>query len=534
MDKIKVHENNIRWIKIPPDIIILRTIGVIMIYFSLQTVLCQSGYNITYDTGVALRILSIESNEDNIYLSGFYRKSETEHQSGFVVSIDTLGIIQWWSEIKDDSSSITKSIESGISLSSNYSIALPFGYFNRPSFVMAIIDSLGVIESIQEYPQDSASVTSPTDIIETSNGYLITGWASKPPHYRTDAFILKTDKIGNQQWLRFVGHSVYEENARTITKVNSNFYVISGTRFQRDIEPTFSYGWAYAFDSLGTQIWDWVADPDELPHRGIMSMQYDVLNHDWVYFTFFEKNVFIEELGLEVEMMLPVFVRRDSIMNFISYNEFGPYAFNHYMGVLETSLDGCWIAAGNTTCFSEDHPTNCSQESGRIIKLSYNDTLEWSVIDTAFFHPELGSRSYLRGVTESPSGSIYAVGWANNYDENEVYRSYGWLLKITKDGCVGTLCTTSSLIRQIQDRESKVKVYPNPASDYLTILLADDILNPAYIELYDLTGNRLIRQIVQHGTQSINLEMATNGILLWRILNRTGLPLASGKVLVEK
>ncbi len=113
-------------------------------------------------------------------------------------------------------------------------------------------------------------------------------------------------------------------------------------------------------------------------------MQYDPVHQEWVYFTIFEKNVFIEELGFEVEMILPVFVRRDSVMSLISYNEFGPYAFNHCIGALEPSHSNSWIAAGNTTCFSEEHPTNCYQESGRVIKRLPDGTPEWSFIDTPF------------------------------------------------------------------------------------------------------------------------------------------------------
>lgn len=531
MDTIKVHANNIRWIKIPPDIFIRLAIGVIIVLFSLQSALCQFGYNITYDTGVALRILSIESKLDHIYLSGFYRKSETDYQSGFVASIDTLGIIKWWSEIHDDSSSITKNIESGISLSANNSIALPFGYFNRPSFGFTIIDSFGIVKHTQEYPQDSGSVTSPMDIIETSDGYIITGWSSKPPLYRTDAFILKTDKIGNEQWIRFIGHPVYEENARSITKVNSNYYVISGTRFQRDIEPTFSYGWAYALDSLGNQLWDWVADPGELPNKGIMSMQYDSLNHEWVYFTLFERPTTYP--GETYDVLVPVFVRRDSALNLISYAEFGPYAIHHYMGALESSRDGGWIAAGRYTTTTDDYVSPLSSESGRVMKLSNDGTNEWSVIDTAFFHPELGSRSYLSGVTESPSGSIYAVGWANNYNENEVYRSYGWLLKITKDGCIDTLCTTSSLAQQIHDRDSKVKVYPNPATDYLIVDFRDQPFNNPSFELYDLVGHLILKEAVHEGVQSFNLEDAVRGMYLWRVTDGNQNELESGKLLVK-
>jgi len=208
LNKIIAQIENIRWNKFPPDIFIQMKIVVIILLLSLQSALSQSGYNTTYDIGVALRFLSVESTKDNIYISGFYRKSSSDYQSGFVASVDSLGQLQWWSEISDDSSSLSVSSESCFSLSGNNIIVFPFVYFNRPSFGVAILNAFGSIESIQEYPQDSGSVTSPRDILEIADGYLITGWTTKPPLYYTNGFVMKVNFDGKKQWMHEYGHPV--------------------------------------------------------------------------------------------------------------------------------------------------------------------------------------------------------------------------------------------------------------------------------------------------------------------------------------
>lgn len=514
---------------LPGSFIRLMLVGLIACA-SLHYSHAQSGYNYTYDTGVSLRFLSIDTDHNNLYLSGFYRREVSAYQSGFIASFDTLGGLRWWTEILDDSSSISAEKESGICIRQDHGVAIQFVYLYRPSIGMAILDSTGKVEYIIEYSEESGGISS-RDIIEVPDGYLITGWTSKPPQFLTDAFILKTDRQGNQKWLRIYGHPVYEENSRTITMVDSNTYVISGTRYQSQQEPKFNHGWAFAIDSLGNKKWEWEADEEEIPNKGIGSMQYDSPHKEWIYVTFLERPTTYP--GEDYDVLAPVLVRRDSMMNLISYQEYGPYAINHYMGVLEPSHDGGWVAAGSYTRTTDDFVSPIRSQSGRVMKLSNDGTLEWSVIDTAFYHSELGSRSYLSGVTESPSGSVYAVGWANNYDDNGVYRSFGWLLKITKDGCVDTLCTTISLLDQIKNPEVRVKAYPNPASDYLIVEIHEDIPDAEYIELFDPVGRLVMRTDAHAGVNVLSLQEAIGGLHVWRVSDSRHRILSSGMIVVQ-
>jgi len=154
--------------------------------------------------------------------------------------------------------------------------------------------------------------------------------------------------------------------------------------------------------------------------------------------------------------------------------------------------------------------------------------------DTAFYNTTLGSRSYLSGVTESPTGSVYAVGWANNYDSAGVYRSYGWLLKITADGCVDTLCTTTSLMEQIRDLGQNVKVYPNPATDHIVIEVADHVDNLRATVL-DLHGKLITASRLNPGVNVMVLDSKFfPGLYLWRVLDESGRIVDSGKVVVAQ
>lgn len=496
----------------------------------------QHGMNITYDAGKSSRIHAVEySNNHKLFISGLITESDTSLQTIYVASLDTLGNILDWASIRDPEASaiLATSPETSILLTDDDVAIVSFNFLGRKSIGVGYINPI-TGSTIKEYYQDSALVAIPQDIEQVQDGYLICG-VIQFTDFNADVFVLKLMPNGNVHWMKTFGHPVFWENARNVIMLNENEFVISGTRYQWDQEPIFYHGWVYAIDSLGNKKWEWEASEEEIPHRGIMSMQYDSVKNEWVYVSFLEKPVFIKELGFNVDMQIPVFVRRDSLMQLITYQEYGPYSLRHYMGSLESSNDGSWLASGNFSCVTEDSPQNCDVGYGRVIKISNDvDTILWSVKDTAFYHPEHGSNCYLSGVTESPTGSVYAVGWANHYDENEAFRSFGWLLKITKDGCVDTLCTTTSLLDQLEKREKKIHVYPNPATDYL-IFEIDESLDVVYVEIYDLSGRRIQYQRLRSGSEVMLLDDGrfSAGMYVWRVVDARGRQVGAGKVFVE-
>ena len=492
----------------------------------------QAGYNKTFDLGLSIRFFAIKADGDKIYVAGYMTKSLTGHQSVFVASLDTLGEIMWLTEIEDDSSSLTISDESDILIDQNQNVILPYAYFDRSSIGLATISPGGVILIKQEYVQILGSVSSPRDVIEMSDGYLITGWISPPPDYHLDAFILKTDFDGKQKWMYTYGYAPFEEYARTITSVNDNEFVISGVRYSLDISSTFYHGWVLTIDSVGHTKWQWEANSNDIFNRGIMSMQLDTNRNEWVYASFLQRPTTYP--GEDYLVKIPVLVRRDSAMNFLSHNEYGPYAINHYIGSLQPGFSGGWIACGSYTTTTDDYESPLKSQSGRILKISEEDSLIWSVIDTAFFHPVEGSSSYLSGVCESFSGSVYAVGWADNFDSNNVYRSYGWLVKSTKDGCIDTLCTTTSIDQEfVSNNTNHVKIYPNPATDYITIDMEFNLADDYYFELYNVNGQKVIRKYIDFGASIEDIDYLNPGFYYWKVINKNGKRLENGKLIIQ-
>lgn len=494
----------------------------------------QSGYNVAIGPGMSCRIHSIGfGSADRISISGIITPMKGGPQQIYIATLDTLADIIEWTVIEspDLITPLTTNPETGMFVQEQV-VALPFNFLGRNSLGLAIVDST-VTASLFEFPQDSVvNVIIPQDIVGVTNGYIICG-NIQFTNYNVDAFVLKVSLSGDVIWRKVFGHPLYWENARSIAMAMENEFVVSGTRYQWEFSPEFYHGWAYAMDSLGNKKWEWEADEEEIPHRGIMSMEYDTIAREWVYVSFLERKTTYP--GQNYDVMIPVLVRRDSTMALISYEEYGPHAVNHYMADLIPARNGGWIAAGNSTRTTDEFLSPIRTQSGRVIKLAGNGDLEWSVIDTAFFHPELGSRSYLSGVTESPTGSIYAAGWADHPDDQGTHRSFGWLLKITADGCVDTLCTTTSLLEQLQDRKRSVKVYPNPASDYV-VFEVDDLLTGTLVQVFDIHGRLVEKKALDSRVNVVLLDAGSclPGIYAWSLTETNGNIVHSGKFVVRQ
>src|SRR5690606_22867980 len=63
-----------------------------------------------------------------------------------------------------------------------------------------------------------------------------------------------------------------------------------------------------------------------------------------------------------------------------------------------------------------------------------------------------------------------------------------WLMKVTPDGCVDTICTTTSIDEQIAASEGWQVVFPNPVREEVRIVLPEDAPLPMVMTVYDLQG----------------------------------------------
>jgi hypothetical protein len=86
------------------------------------------------------------------------------------------------------------------------------------------------------------------------------------------------------------------------------------------------------------------------------------------------------------------------------------------------------------------------------------------------------------------------VGWADKHDAMGIYRSFGWLLKITVDGCIDTLCMPTSIDDLHHSNNELVHAYPNPFKEYITIATMLPGHANSEVTILDPLGNRVISE----------------------------------------
>jgi hypothetical protein len=80
--------------------------------------------------------------------------------------------------------------------------------------------------------------------------------------------------------------------------------------------------------------------------------------------------------------------------------------------------------------------------------------------------------------------------------------------------------------------DDAVSVYPNPASSTVHVTI-DDYMTGSTIALYDLTGSRVMTEVLTAARSSMPITSLANGVYLYRILDRNARLVNSGKVVIE-
>ncbi|MDB5282034.1 MAG: hypothetical protein JWO06_1109 [Bacteroidota bacterium] len=81
--------------------------------------------------------------------------------------------------------------------------------------------------------------------------------------------------------------------------------------------------------------------------------------------------------------------------------------------------------------------------------------------------------------------------------------------------------------------ETRVNVYPNPASTELNISVSDNVKGSAF-EAFDLTGRLVSKTILENPSSSVDISKLSNGTYIYRISDANNLTVSQNKFVVVK
>jgi hypothetical protein len=366
-------------------------------------------------------------------------------------------------------------------------------------------------------------------VLEINGGYLLAGTLFFNDQ---DIFLMKVDKQGNFLWEKTYGQPGVVDVMGSLIKINDNHFAIGAQKAKNPGSPpynasnTWVKSWLIEIDSLGN-----IINSSESPlnvQGGIGGLK--KMADGWLYGTIEFEILNQFEWGQHSKILRT----GEDISDVIWEKQVSSTTLlGNTISDIKPTPDGNWVAIGQwATPIPPPPDFGHNYLGGSTFKFTSDGDSLWARLDTAFWHPVCVSENYLGGVAVLPSGSIIAVGYANSYCYPPTPRSYGWVLKISKDGCIDTLgCGPVSTVPVVQAEAGGILAYPNPARSGWNV---ESAAVPAHAELYDSIGHRLKAvDILSSEPHYLDAGGLPPGIYMLRLTDaNTNLPLGSRKLVL--
>lgn len=118
-------------------------------------------------------------------------------------------------------------------------------------------------------------------------------------------------------------------------------------------------------------------------------------------------------------------------------------------------------------------------------------------------------------IVELSSGSIMAVGSFDELIPGIGDKVWGWVVKVDQNGCLETPCSTVST-KEVISEKSRIKVFPNPASNFVQFEWTGDA--GGMLQIIDLLGTTVWQSSIPSSQTSIRwqCDQVSNGIYFYK------------------
>ncbi len=426
----------------------------------------QLGYSKVYDFDrPGMSFSNLELQIDKLIVFGpVYHETIPNLQGLFFAKLDTLGNLLFYHSVFD-------SLGGDFSVMPNCTIhklydgsgyVIPAISFTRSTGILCFLSNEGQFTKIVEYPDSTTIVDFYQSIIETSSGLFAFGRKQRND-YQSDIFVMKTDKQGNKLWEKYYDSPGRQWYYGGYFQENENSLVLGISEIDPQNTPMSQWkrkGILLAVDTLGEEQWRWESETSLL-HAGL-GIPIKRPDGNWMYSTA-EIQTFPSSNFASNNTKIVI---RDSNFNLISQRIMSPsYSEANGFVDIQPTQDGNWLGIGSMT--TEPLWTQPNALAGWMYKFDNNLDSIWSREDTVFYNQQTYTDHWLHGAVQLPSGSIIAAGQINVYYPSPG-KSWGWIIKVSKDGCIDTLACSVSAVNEWQNySEANIRVFPNPTNGLL-------------------------------------------------------------------
>jgi len=439
--------------------------------------------------------------------------------SVFILRLDTLGNIKKLNFYQDpnlaDHVLLSSYSYDAMGRSQDGVLVLFGSMFSSNNLYMIKLDSTLELQFFKEYESDFL-FRSTNDLVMLDSFYYVIGLVENGP-LNVDIFIQKLDLEGNKIWEKIFGTPTYYDVGLSGITEDKGITILGSESYDpNQLQYNDEHSWTKIFhiDTSGEVIWLWKSEDNE---EGRSPSGLIKIDGTYIYTTIPSFQVNIQTIWRAAQI-----VCRDELFDIKWRKTYSDTFHINSFTDITIGADGNLFTTGQIFDeFTWASVYNIDQQNGDV---------NWSARDTGIYIPGYGSRNVMESIIELPSGSLIAVGYT--FDAN-AFKEHGLLIKVNKDGCIDTLCTTSLIENTQLGNQKNIEVFPNPAFEYINVSLINST-SSCNITIYDLNGKVLLRQELFPGKNVIYFDEKINysGLFLWTLVNNTGYLTHFGKFLV--
>jgi len=186
--------------------------------------------------------------------------------------------------------------------------------------------------------------------------------------------------------------------------------------------------------------------------------------------------------------------------------------------------DSLWISYNKTesTYDAIGNQILCSEYSwNETDSIWVPENIDQNTYDYSYSYNDIFWPYYYYGITEIFSGNIPTQTYSYRYNDTD------WI-KNEKTTYFYSIHGVSSLPNIISENE--IKVFPNPAKDYVTFNL-EGSFSDLNLEIFDVQGRKVIDQIIENNTP-VSVQNLSNGLYMFKLTHNGSV--STGKMVVKQ
>ena len=500
----------------------------------------------------------LECYDKGYLIGGWYISNDGIPINGSLIKTDRNADMLWFKRFGNYNdgtsiSDVTQTNDGGCVISGSTGI---IDYAGDP-FVMKL-NACGEREWCRIYNIGKERFDFAPSIKQIATGYVVLVFVGTSLYSRDITHLYKLDLNGDMEWQQVYGQKdtlMYGAQGNDLIVTPDNQYIITGFCYYPDpdtVDPMYLRPLIIKVDSLGNAEW-------ELPWSSIDGNSF----HGQAFRSIIDNKLNIYSSGRHIESSenppgdRPTIIKTDSAGNELLYNDLVPNSnqavfFNlNWFQESTIALDGGWLmnygGEGQVGVFKVDKNGNFL-DSVNIKKTIY--CFADAIIDSD------NKLVLLHGIPSGSKWHIYTWKLNSDLEFDTLYTQplvYDSLCPhpIVSD-TIPLDCEIVGLDEPIKNEETgRLKVWPNPASDILHIMIPDKLKavdeNPVFnlttiyhqwrsatIEIYDLFGRRMFTKEIRQGDKELetNFNSWPRGMYVVRLVYN-GRTVASEKVVVE-